>query len=90
MQKSSPAASHKSAAPDSDLGAAATQHIVEGSPIPKSIAVRSHKRKVQAAEVVTSSPFKQRLLEQTKLMSKRRKREKNKQEAMKTGQQKTG
>jgi len=45
---------------------------------------------VQAAEVVTSSPFKQRLLEQTKLMSKRRKREKNKQEAMKTGQQKTG
>jgi len=82
-------ASHESAAADNDLSSTTSQHIVEKiSPFPKRIAVRSRKRKVQAAEVITSSPFKQRLLEQAKTYEQKKKNENNKQATMKTGQQK--
>jgi len=38
----------------------------------------------------SSSPFKQRLLEQAKTYEQKNKNEKNKQKAVKTGQQKSG
>ena len=69
--------------------AATSQQIVESiSPIPKSIAIRTRKRKAQTAEVITSSPFKQRLLEQGKTSEEKKKSGKNKREPVKKGKQK--
>ena len=93
----SPRQSTETTAPGTDLHAAASpqqstgQQIVEEvSPFPRSIAVRSRKRKVQAAEVITSSPFKQRLLEQARSSEQKKKNEKISKKQWKKGSWKSG
>jgi len=87
-------AGHESAAPDSVVdvnGLAQTpSSVIEAiSPLPKSIAVRTRKRKVQAAEVITSSPYKQRLLDRLETSKQKdKKNEKSKPKTMTKGKQK--